>query len=177
VWCAGSRRTCGTSTRVCCHGKWCEIDLTQIPLVSDGGPFLWDLDEEDDNDEGLGDDKKRRNPYAGSAEDGKKRGKKRKANEADPDDPGGTGKKGKSVVKTEDGYASDASDLGPLTLLTQDTDSNTTYAYRAIRPEYPQSVLGWSQTPCGRCPVFDFCTAGGPVNAAECVYFDMLEQE
>lgn len=30
---------------------------------------------------------------------------------------------------------------------------------------------GLTQAPCGRCPVFDLCHEGGPVNAAECVYY------
>lgn len=29
-----------------------------------------------------------------------------------------------------------------------------------------------TDAPCGRCPVFDVCEEGGPVNAGECVYFD-----
>ncbi|PNS13942.1 hypothetical protein CAC42_1433 [Sphaceloma murrayae] len=31
---------------------------------------------------------------------------------------------------------------------------------------------GLTQTPCGRCPVFDLCEEGGPVNATNCEYFD-----
>lgn len=31
---------------------------------------------------------------------------------------------------------------------------------------------GLTDAPCGRCPVFDVCSDEGPVNAAECVYFD-----
>lgn len=31
---------------------------------------------------------------------------------------------------------------------------------------------GVSEVPCGRCPVFDLCTPGGPVNPEECRYFD-----
>jgi hypothetical protein len=49
------------------------------------------------------------------------------------------------------------------------------YAYRAVRPETPQSVLRWGQAPCGRCPVFDFCKDGGPINPRECVYFEEVE--
>lgn len=30
---------------------------------------------------------------------------------------------------------------------------------------------GLSQAPCGRCPVFDLCEDGGPVNARNCEYF------
>ena len=31
---------------------------------------------------------------------------------------------------------------------------------------------GITEVPCLRCPVFDFCEEGGPVNPATCVYFD-----
>lgn len=30
---------------------------------------------------------------------------------------------------------------------------------------------GFSQAPCGRCPVFNLCEEGGPVNARNCEYF------
>jgi DNA-directed RNA polymerase III subunit RPC6 len=44
------------------------------------------------------------------------------------------------------------------------------YVYRAIRQE--RVALGWSQAPCGKCPVFDFCKDKGPVNPQECNYFE-----
>ncbi|KAF2090926.1 RNA polymerase Rpc34 [Saccharata proteae CBS 121410] len=31
---------------------------------------------------------------------------------------------------------------------------------------------GFTQAPCGRCPVFSLCEEGGPVSATNCVYFD-----
>ncbi|MBE7179745.1 MAG: hypothetical protein INR71_00800 [Terriglobus roseus] len=31
---------------------------------------------------------------------------------------------------------------------------------------------GVSEAPCGRCPVFDLCTPGGPVNPEGCKYYD-----
>jgi DNA-directed RNA polymerase III subunit RPC6 len=31
---------------------------------------------------------------------------------------------------------------------------------------------GITEVPCLRCPVFDFCEEGGPVNPTTCVYFD-----
>ncbi|KAI0371340.1 hypothetical protein BV20DRAFT_1035339 [Pilatotrama ljubarskyi] len=43
--------------------------------------------------------------------------------------------------------------------------------YRAIREERIPSI-GSGQTPCIRCPTFDFCKSGGPVNPQECVYYD-----
>ena len=30
---------------------------------------------------------------------------------------------------------------------------------------------GFTQSPCGRCPVFDLCEDGGPINARNCDYF------
>ncbi|KAF8452535.1 RNA polymerase Rpc34 [Boletus edulis BED1] len=44
------------------------------------------------------------------------------------------------------------------------------FVYRAIRQE--RVALGWSQAPCGRCPVFDFCQDKGPTNPQGCVYYD-----
>ncbi|PWN33220.1 uncharacterized protein FA14DRAFT_124209 [Meira miltonrushii] len=32
------------------------------------------------------------------------------------------------------------------------------------------SATGWIEVPCAHCPVFDFCSAGGPVNAEGCLY-------
>ncbi|KAH9027440.1 RNA polymerase Rpc34 subunit-domain-containing protein [Lactarius hengduanensis] len=43
------------------------------------------------------------------------------------------------------------------------------YVYRAVRQE--RVALGWSEAPCGRCPVFDFCKEGGPVGPSECEYY------
>ncbi|KAI5356530.1 putative RNA polymerase Rpc34, winged helix-like DNA-binding domain superfamily [Septoria linicola] len=35
---------------------------------------------------------------------------------------------------------------------------------------------GLTQTPCGRCPVFEVCKEGGPINPQSCVYFDQWLQ-
>ncbi|KAJ7095174.1 RNA polymerase Rpc34 subunit-domain-containing protein [Mycena belliarum] len=42
--------------------------------------------------------------------------------------------------------------------------------YRAVNQE--KITLGWSEAPCSKCPSFEFCKEGGPVNAKECVYYD-----
>ncbi|KAI6044127.1 RNA polymerase Rpc34 subunit-domain-containing protein [Pisolithus marmoratus] len=52
----------------------------------------------------------------------------------------------------------------------RDEFSSGAFVYRAIRQEC--AVLGWSQAPCGRCPVFDFCRDKGPTNPRECVYYE-----
>ncbi|KAL6714016.1 34-kDa subunit of RNA polymerase III (C) [Lecanora helva] len=48
-------------------------------------------------------------------------------------------------------------------------------AYRATRivPEDNEFALenGLTESPCGRCPVFDICEEDGPVNARSCEYF------
>ena len=51
-----------------------------------------------------------------------------------------------------------------------DSSFSNAYVYRAIRPE--RLSLGWTQAPCGNCPVFDFCKDKGPVNPKECHYFE-----
>lgn len=43
--------------------------------------------------------------------------------------------------------------------------------YRAIHEERI-STLGINQTPCLRCPKFDFCSEQGSVNPKECAYYD-----
>lgn len=43
------------------------------------------------------------------------------------------------------------------------------FVYRAIRPLSVR--VGWTETPCGHCPVFDFCDESGPVNAESCNYY------
>ncbi len=43
------------------------------------------------------------------------------------------------------------------------------YIYRAVRQE--RVALGWTQAPCGSCPVFDFCKEGGPVGPSGCEYY------
>lgn len=35
----------------------------------------------------------------------------------------------------------------------------------------PPSSNGFVEAPCGRCPVFELCEEGGPVNPSTCVYF------
>ncbi|KAF8164979.1 RNA polymerase Rpc34 subunit-domain-containing protein [Crassisporium funariophilum] len=41
--------------------------------------------------------------------------------------------------------------------------------YRALRE--PETAFGWTESPCGLCPSFEFCKEGGPVNPQECVYY------
>lgn len=48
--------------------------------------------------------------------------------------------------------------------------------YKSIRHLGEEYENGLTEAPCGRCPVFDICEEGGPVNARTCEYFqDWLE--
>ena len=48
-------------------------------------------------------------------------------------------------------------------------------AYRAVKQVDGEDGVelgnGLTESPCGRCPVFEFCEEGGPVNAKSCEYF------
>ncbi|KAI0050339.1 hypothetical protein FA95DRAFT_1555851 [Auriscalpium vulgare] len=57
----------------------------------------------------------------------------------------------------------------PAPNVLDDVFSGGAYVYRAVRQE--RVALGWSQAPCGRCPVFDFCKDGGPVGPRGCEYY------
>lgn len=43
-------------------------------------------------------------------------------------------------------------------------------AYKAVRRI--DSTNGFTEAPCGRCPVFALCREGGPVSASNCKYFE-----
>ncbi|KAK1547669.1 RNA polymerase Rpc34 subunit [Colletotrichum paranaense] len=50
--------------------------------------------------------------------------------------------------------------------------SNTAWAGRQDDEGGPEPfVNGYTEAPCGRCPVFELCEEGGPVSASNCVYF------
>ncbi|CAA7260174.1 unnamed protein product [Cyclocybe aegerita] len=50
-----------------------------------------------------------------------------------------------------------------------DTRSGGGSVYRALKEV--NSAFGWTESPCGLCPSFEFCKDGGPVNSQECVYY------
>ncbi|OSD00667.1 hypothetical protein PYCCODRAFT_1453232 [Trametes coccinea BRFM310] len=56
-----------------------------------------------------------------------------------------------------------------FTALQDDYSGGGAYVYRAVRQE--RAAGGLSQSPCVRCPTFDFCKPGGPVNPQECTYY------
>jgi DNA-directed RNA polymerase III subunit RPC6 len=74
----------------------------------------------------------------------------------------------KSIISPQPKKRAHARSRSPLASLDDKTFGGA-YVYRAVRQE--RVALGWSQAPCGSCPVFDFCKEGGPVGPSECEYY------
>lgn len=45
------------------------------------------------------------------------------------------------------------------------------WMYKAVRGSALEERNAWTDAPCGRCPVREFCREGGPVNPSNCRYF------
>ncbi|KAI8050904.1 RNA polymerase III subunit Rpc34 [Syncephalis plumigaleata] len=45
------------------------------------------------------------------------------------------------------------------------------WVYRAVRDRQRASGNPWTNTPCGKCPVFSFCTEDGPISPSNCEYY------
>jgi DNA-directed RNA polymerase III subunit RPC6 len=99
----------------------------------------------------------------------------------DGDEQVSTKKKRKAFMGSSDADETDSSPQrrrsrkrssspGPGLHFIEDESFSSAYVYRAVRQE--RVALGWSQAPCGKCPVFDFCKDKGPVNPQECAYFE-----
>jgi|SRR6266850_1557904 len=74
----------------------------------------------------------------------------------------------KSIISSQPKKRVHARSRSPLASL-DDQNFGGAYVYRAVRQE--RVALGWSQAPCGSCPVFDFCKEGGPVGPSGCEYY------
>jgi DNA-directed RNA polymerase III subunit RPC6 len=74
----------------------------------------------------------------------------------------------KSTMSSQPKKRAYARSRSPLASL-DDKAFRGAYVYRAVRQE--RVALGWSEAPCGSCPVFDFCKEGGPVGPGGCEYY------
>jgi len=122
--------------------------------------------------------KKRKNKKNDSDEsdslDTSSRKKKKKKAESDEesseDEKASRKKKKKSTVKEEssddDRHRQKKRSLSPFQLQDQYFGG---VVYRAVNQD--RLNLGWTEAPCSKCPSFDFCKEGGPVNPHECVYY------
>ncbi|KAF7721113.1 34-kDa subunit of RNA polymerase III (C) [Apophysomyces ossiformis] len=53
-----------------------------------------------------------------------------------------------------------------------DDDPSAPWAYKAVRKGADRAAAeAMTEVPCGRCPVFSFCTEDGPVSPFNCEYF------
>ncbi|KAH9077957.1 RNA polymerase Rpc34 [Lactarius deliciosus] len=136
-------------------------DIERLPAF---GASVW----ADDDD---GDERKSRK----KAPSGDRRGKrKRDPDETDDSDDGSHVKRRKKRNMDDDDNSSEDEDVHvPKRISTASKSTSRSranaYVYRAVRQE--RVALGWSEAPCGRCPVFDFCKEGGPVGPSECEYY------
>lgn len=74
----------------------------------------------------------------------------------------------KSIISSQPKKRAHARSGSPFASLDDEIFGGA-YVYRAVRQE--RVALGWSQAPCGSCPVFDFCKEGGPVGPSGCDYY------
>lgn len=139
------------------------------------------LEQEDESESSDGGD--RRSSTSKHKSKGKGKGKKRddssdddSGSESDSDDHRSNSKsrsKSKSKKAKTKAKKKTSSSSKRVKFESPAADDNTNggaFVYRAIRQE--RVALGWSQAPCGRCPVFDFCRDKGPTNPQECVYYE-----
>jgi len=121
-------------------------------------------DEESDSDDGAR---------------GKKKKKKKKDDSDDESDSDAPTRKKKKKVKKESSDSESDDDRGRRTKSVKrspspfnmfDSEYSGGVVYRAVNQE--KITLGWSEAPCSKCPSFEFCKEGGPVNAKECVYYE-----
>ncbi|KAJ6510024.1 RNA polymerase Rpc34 subunit-domain-containing protein [Mycena vitilis] len=146
-----------------------------------------DSDESDSEDTSRKKKKKKRDESEeDSSEDdaaSRKKKKKKKKNESDDesdeDDTSSRKKKKKKVKRESSDSESDdhrsrrtksrKRSPSPFDLYSLDGHIGGV-VYRAINQE--KITLGWSEAPCSKCPSFEFCKQGGPVNPKECVYYE-----
>jgi DNA-directed RNA polymerase III subunit RPC6 len=121
--------------------------------------------------------------------------KGKKVTHIDSDSDGDTKrKKKKKAVKRDDTESEHSDSSADERYRFAELDATDAFVYRAIRPIQEitdtsnsasifsfsgagsawlgggERQLPWAEAPCVRCPQFDFCEEGGPVNAAGCEY-------
>ncbi|KAF7982819.1 hypothetical protein HWV62_25759 [Athelia sp. TMB] len=106
---------------------------------------------------------------ASDADTKKKKRRKREPDTSETESPDDTRSARKAKTKVKVKRSRSASPVLPLAVDLDDDDFGGSYVYRAVRQE--RVALGWSQAPCGGCPVFEFCKDKGPVNPQECHYY------
>lgn len=70
----------------------------------------------------------------------------------------------------DEDYNDDDDDDGEAGEVVRDLAAADVWMYRAVRGAALEERNAWTDVPCGRCPVFDFCAEAGPVNPSNCRY-------
>jgi hypothetical protein len=72
----------------------------------------------------------------------------------------------------EDGEDEDDGNWESTEQVVGEVDDNH-WVYVANRPSEGDGPVGnaWTDVPCGKCPVFEFCKEGGPISPTNCVYY------
>ncbi|KAJ7228877.1 RNA polymerase Rpc34 subunit-domain-containing protein [Mycena pura] len=141
-------------------------------------------DSDSDSDSGSENPKKRKrkknkkidsdesdSPDTSSRKKKKKKKKTGSDEESSEDEKASRKKKKKSTVKEESSSDDDRlrqKKRSPSPFQLQDQFFGGV-VYRAVNQD--RLNLGWTEAPCSKCPSFDFCRDGRPVNPHECVYY------
>ncbi|GAA5987621.1 hypothetical protein JCM10908_007140 [Rhodotorula pacifica] len=111
-------------------------------------------DEEDENGDSDVDSGRKKK---GSSKRRKKRGKGRvKTEDSDDDDDGDNSSESEDDAASKRRRAKAAAADEADSSAAGGADANTQYVYRIIRQYRP--TVGWTDMPCGRCPVEEFCS-------------------
>jgi len=162
-------------------------------------------DEEDSPDEEKKRSKKKRRRQSPSSEvesspQPKKKSKKRNRHSSDEESDSETDRRKhkKKKRKQQDSDADSSEDDRPArkkknkskkepeeTFTLTELTEGTAVVYRALFETQSTVGLGWTESPCAKCPQFEFCDGGtglstkgamdleeGPVNPRNCVYFE-----
>ncbi|KAJ7117376.1 RNA polymerase Rpc34 subunit-domain-containing protein [Mycena crocata] len=118
------------------------------------------IDSEDEsNDDDTSSKKRKKRKKKDDRKKKKKKKIKRESSESESDDD--RGRRTKSLKRSPSPFQAFSFD---------GLDGAGGVVYRAVNQE--KITLGWAEAPCSKCPSFEFCKEGGPVNAKECVYYD-----
>ncbi|KAI5124200.1 hypothetical protein M0805_005050 [Coniferiporia weirii] len=149
------------------------VEMLLNVLITDGeierlpafGAALWEANSREDEDDSDEEDRRRKRKRKEADE---KRDKKRRRKAVQSDSQSGSDEDSDEEVKTKKKRSKSKR-------AKSDSDSEGSEMTNAILEE--RVALGWSQAPCGRCPQFEFCKDGGPVNPGQCEYYgDWLNQ-
>ncbi|CAL1699571.1 unnamed protein product [Somion occarium] len=123
--------------------------------------------DEGDSDTESENDRKKKRSKSSSSSSSKSKSKRRKYESSPPS----SSSESESDAPSRRSKSKSKRSSSPAMALMDESFTGGVYVYRAIQSERLLS-FGFSQAPCGRCPQFDFCKGGGPVNPQECVYFE-----